>query len=224
MRDVSPEYIDRIKKDSNAYMDKIKSIMPETLASAIDQLDSGYLDQSETTLRTLLMPKPQQEAIRSRLWTLINERQRMADPPRIQLSELASGVGSINFVLSCFDTPLMVAWCAVPTMDYDTRIEAMLDTAYGKMKEILDMPLKDEYGKVDKSVAALILQVAKMVDLRSKGNYVERVEQKTLQVNASAKEAQQLLGLPVDATVEQIEERIKLLEGKGPTDATGFEP
>lgn len=223
MRDVSPEYIDRIKKDSNAYMDKIKSIMPETLASAIDQLDPGYLDQSETTLRTLLMPKPQQEAIRSRLWTLVNERQRMADPPRIQLSELASGIGSINFVLSCFDTPLMVAWCAVPTMDYDTRIEAMLDTAYGKMKEILDMPLKDEYGKVDKSVAALILQVAKMVDLRSKGNYVERVEQKTLQVSASAREAQQLLGLPVDATVEQIEERIKLLEGKGPLDVSGTE-
>lgn len=63
-------------------------------------------------------------------------------------------------------------------------------------------------------VANLILQVAKMTDMRSRGGYVERIEQKTLNVNASAREAQAMFGGKEVLSLDQIEERIKLLEGK----------
>lgn len=213
MRDVTPEVVETDDKRHSEYLKSIVSLFPQVLANVYEDLDPKYLEQSEVTIRTLLKPTEQMEALRSRLWTLIKERTNIPDPPRIQLSEMAHGIAPLKYVESALQMPLMAAWCGIPTMDYETRIEAMLDRAYFKLKEILELPLLDDRGKLDMKAASLIIQVAKMVDLRSRGNYTERIESKTLQVNASASEAQKMFGKDPSLTLEQIEDKIAQLEG-----------
>lgn len=211
MRDVSPAAQFTSTEHLSDYIKATLELFPEPLATNYSLLPAEIIQQSEVTLKTLLSPSHQMEAIRSRLWMLIKERTKHNNSSRIQLSELAAGIAPLKYVEKCFEKQYMVAWCGVPTMDYNTRIEALLDKSYRRLNEILDTPLMDDKGKVDIKVAHLIIQVAKMVDLRSQGNYTERIESKTLQVNASAEQAQHLFQEKA-LSLEEINKRIALLE------------
>lgn len=219
MRNVTPEIVAEQDERKEEYLKSIINLFPEPLASTYAHIDPEYLAQAEVSIRTLLKPTEQMEALRSRLWTLIKDRTTTPDPARIQLSEMAQGIAPMKYVEQVLQLPLMAAWCGIPTMDYETRIEAMLDRAYFKLKEILELPLVDSHGRLDTKAANLIIQVAKMVDLRSRGNYTERIESKTLNVNTNAKEAQRLFGGNGKVlSLEEIDEQIKLLEqGKNQT-------
>lgn len=210
MRNVTPEIVQENEEHKDLYIKEILKYLPEPLLSTYESLNPEYLTQSEVTLKTLLKPSEQMEAIRTRIWSLISQRSNSPNPSRIQLSEICHGIAPLPYVEQVLQVDLMAAWCGVPTMDYETRVESMLDKAYARMEEILDLPLMNN-GKLDVKAANLILQVAKMVDLRSKGNYTERVEQKTLQVSTSVSEMKREIG---QMTLEQIDQQIKLLEGK----------
>lgn len=215
MRDVSPNQSSSNSDHISDYVKAVIAMFPEPLATNYTLLPDAVLQQSETTIKTLLSPSHQMEAIRSRLWMLIKDRTKKNDTSRIQLSELAHGIAPLKYVEMCFEKQYMVAWCGCPTMDYDTRIESLLDKSYKRLHEILEAPLYDDEGKMDNKVANLIIQVAKMVDLRAKGGYLERVEQKTLQVNATPEQASQMFGVEKQLSMEEIEQRIKLLESGG---------
>lgn len=198
----------------NDFIEEVLSLVPEGLADSYRGLPRKAFEQDEKTLRTLLNPSEQQQMLRTRLWQLLNERLGFQGAPRISTSELCRGVSNTDYLERIYTLPYAVAWLLCPTLNYETRVESLLERSYDRMREILDLPLKDDNGAVDMKVANLILQVAKMTDMRSRGGYVERIEQKTLNVNASAREAQAMFGGKEVLSLDQIEERIKLLEGK----------
>lgn len=197
----------------NDFMEEVLSLIPTQLANKYRSLPLQAVEQDEKTLRTLLNPSEQQQMLRTRLWQLLNERLGIPGAPQISSAELCRGVSNVEYLERAYTLPYLVAWLLCPTLNYETRVETLVEKSYDKMREILELPLMDADGKVDTKVANLVMQVAKMVDMRARGNYTERIEQKSLTVNATAKEAQALLGGKEVLTLEQIEERIKLLEG-----------
>ncbi len=195
------------------FMKTVVELFPEPLASNYLQLEDEVLAQSEITIKTLLKPTPQMEAIRTRLWQVVGDRMKFKDAARIQLSEIAHGIAPVKYLESVFVRKYMVAWCGVPPLDYSTRVESLLDKAYQRLHEILEFPMVDSRGKLDTKAAGLIIQVAKMVDLRSQGNYTERIEQKTLQVNTTAEEASKMFGANLELSMEEINKKLAELEG-----------
>lgn len=193
-------------------MEEILQLFPENLEKNYRLLEEEILQQSETTIRTLLSPSHQMEAVRTRLWALIKARHYQKDIARIQLSEIAAGIAPLGYIEQIFTKKYMVAWCGCPPIDYDTRIEALLDKAYDKLQRILEFPLSDADGRIDAKAANLVIQVAKMIDLRSKGGYLERVEQKTFQVNSTVEEAKQLFRTNEKLSIEELDQKIKALE------------
>lgn len=214
MRDVTQFPVVLENPQVNDFMKTVVELFPEPLASNYLQLETSILEQSEVTIKTLLGNiTPQMEAIRTRLWQLVSERMKFKDVSRIQLSEVAHGIAPIKYLEQVFARQYYVAWCGVPTTDYKIRVDALLDKAFHRMNEILDLPIKDDKGKVDTKAAALILQVAKMVDMRSQGNYTERIEQKTLQVNTTAEEARKIFSEEQALSLEEINKKLAQLEG-----------
>lgn len=197
----------------NDFMEEVLNLIPIQLANKYRSLPLQAVEQDEKTLRTMLNPSEQQQMLRTRLWQLLNERLGIPGAPVISSAELCRGVSNVEYLERAYTLPYLVAWLLCPTLNYETRVETLVEKSYDKMREILELPLIDQEGKVDVKVANLVMQVAKMVDMRARGNYTERIEQKSLTVNATAKEAQALLGGKEVLTLEQIEERIKLLEG-----------
>lgn len=217
MREVNEKYA---KNDENSeetvvfneFIEEVLSLVPEPIANRYRTLPAQAYSQDERTLRTLLNPSEQQRMLRTRLWQLLNERLGVPGAPRISEGELCRGVCNTEYLTTYSSNPYVVAWLVCPTLDYNTRVESLLESAYDRMREILEVPLYTEKGEVDAKAANLLLQVTKILDLRARGNYTERIEQKTLNVSATAKEARALFGGEV-LSLEQIEERIKLLEG-----------
>lgn len=206
----------RIEQESvifNEFMEEVLSLLPDALANSYRSLPLKAIEQDERTLRTILNPSEQQQMLRTRLWQLLNERLGYPGAPKISSSDLCRGVSNVEYLERAYSLPYLVAWLLCPTLNYETRVETLVEKSYDRMREILELPLMGDDGKVDVKIANLILQVAKMTDMRAKGNYTERVEQKSLTVNATAREAQALFGGKEVLTLEQIEERIKLLEG-----------
>lgn len=214
IRDVTPAQINssQAQAPNTSYMQSILDLLPEPLASAYPQLPNELTNQSEVTLKTLLNPNNQMEAIRTRIWILVKSRAASRDTARIDLSEIATGIAPISYVEMVLAQQYMVAWCGCPTIDYDTRVESLLNKAYDKLQRILDFPLTDANGEVNTKSANLVIQVAKMLDLRSKGSYIERIEQKTFQVNTTATEARELFRKNADLSLDEIESKIKSLE------------
>jgi hypothetical protein len=196
----------------NEFMEEVLSLVPEALADSYRTLPRKAFEQDERTLRTILNPSEQQQMLRTKLWQILNERLGISGAPRISISEICRGVSNTDYLERICTLPYVVAWLLCPTLNYETRVEALVEKSYDRMSEILDLPIKDNTGAVDMKVANLVLQVAKMIDMRSRGGYVERIEQKTLNVNASAKEAQAMFGGKEILSLDQIEERIKMLE------------
>lgn len=212
MRDVTPSELEQDRPTIPTYMDSILELFPQELEEKYRLLEEEVVQQSETTIRTLLSPTPQMEAIRTRIWALVKVRTATKDAGRIQLSEIATGIAPVRYVEQVFGQKYMVAWCGCPPMDYDTRIEALLDKAYQKLQAILEFPLVTPNGQIDTKAANLVIQVAKMIDLRSKGGYLERVESKTFQVNSTVEEAKKLFRSKDTLTLEELDLKIQQLE------------
>lgn len=207
MRDITP-YL----PDDN-YMDAILKLVPEPLAKQYELCPAAIRKQDQITLRTYLRPPEQLEVIRTKLWKLLGERLAVPGSPRISVYELAKGLAPVEYIESVCGNNHIIAWIMIPVINYDDRLEALLDRAYDKLEEILELPIKDVQGKTDLKTASLVLQVIKHVDMRNKGDFTQRIEEKSLTLHGSAKDAK-MLGLDASTPLDEIERRIRELEGK----------
>jgi hypothetical protein len=134
-------------------------------------------------------PSASDNRIRLKFWMEYDEC-RMNYNKYMNVKRIAAGTANYEFfILHYLKNCYLVAWMLMPPVNYKDRMIESLDFGLDQMREILNLPLQDEEGNLDHKLAAMKITIFKMLDDRSNGVAVQRLEQKTLQIKADIKPA-----------------------------------
>jgi hypothetical protein len=100
-----------------------------------------------------------------------------------------------------------LAYILTPPVDYKIALNEMLTLSLDALREILEMPIYDENGKVNPKVAAVKLSAITDVINRERGSTVQRIEMKSQSLNVNVEQQ-------AERTVDDIDLEIKRLEAK----------
>lgn len=199
---------------------EVLKYLPAVGRDTYRDIPAKWFYYTEEEMRGHLNPSEQMSMIRTRFWDLVRERQLLHVDTEITIQELARGICSPQYVNNLLASQFRyVGWLMSPSPDYETRVSSLLDRGYDRVREIFDLPLYSEDGKVDTKTANLILSSVKMLDQRKHGAYLQRIEEKSLQVHTSVEEAKKNSLIGKALTVEELEHRIKELEGSVPLES-----
>jgi hypothetical protein len=88
-----------------------------------------------------------------------------------------------------------------------------------RIREILDLPLRDEDGKVNPKVGELILKAAAFLDLRTHGGFLQKSVHAEVGIGLNS-----VKKLADELSLEEIDKKIKELESAGQAGAIDVTP
>lgn len=131
-------------------------------------------DISEARLKKKAKPEPQHTMLRLRFWQEYDIAQNGGR--KMMLKDVTRGICSMEFwSRQVCTTPELVAYIITPPPSYLTKMQSMLDISLDGMTEILELPIKDERGKVDTRLIAEKVKIFQLLDLRVKGAIMQKV-------------------------------------------------
>lgn len=77
-----------------------------------------------------------------------------------------------------------LAFVCQPPQDYMKAMEECLMFGIDRIRELLSLPFYDKGGRLDSRFAAVLVKAVQLLDLRVKGAVVQKIESRTLNVNA----------------------------------------
>jgi hypothetical protein len=104
--------------------------------------------------------------------------------------------------------PIKFTYILTPPPDYMLTLEETLGTLMHKLRDVADLPTRDEDGKPIYKNIELMLKVFPHIDNRVKGAAIQRIESKSLSVTTNIKD--------VPNSMEDIDRRIAELEKSAP--------
>lgn len=160
-------------------------------------------------------PKPVDDILRMKFW-LEYERVQAFNLDHINFAYITSGVTTRQYFQEFYlRTPSRVAWLLTPPINYAARIDEVHFQAMMSLSEIVRMPVIDSHGKRDLKLAELKLKIFQAMDIRKNGAVVQRIDQTNknlnLNMNASEKEAKEIMSHIQGNNVEALEKRYKEL-------------
>lgn len=111
-------------------------------------------------------------------------------------------------VLSCAPK---VAWIVTPPLNYDVKLDEALAYGMERMRDILEIDPTTYPAGARIKLMELQAKVTAMLDMRKKGAYTQRVENKNMNLNVSTTD-KQVAAVLAGSTMEQLDTRIKELE------------
>lgn len=187
--------------------------LPIQLQEAYKRIPSSLLECTETTLRTAYRPGATYETIRVFFWDLIERAVR--ENRQIQERELYTSIMTqAHYKNMCANVQLL-AFILVPRVPYDVKVQQLLDRSLEKVEEILSINIRGDNGEIDPKRANLVMAAFKMLDMRKHGGYIQRIEEKSMTLHGSVKDAQAASHVEkksmaeLDARIKQLEAEIK---------------
>ena len=190
------------------------NIVSTSLQDAMRLIPSNYFEHDEGYLRKLLKPNETVCRIRLNFW---HEYQRAQENfGKMFNTNIARGVCSKEYLERyVFKDPKALAWILCPPTSYVASMQESLNIGLRKIRQILNLKIKDKSGKVDHKSAELVLKAFALVDLRMKGSIIQRheikSETKSLNIHMDQKKTHELMN---QQDMNEVEERIKFLERK----------
>lgn len=195
--------LDLLNKDNErSFYNRVSKRFQE----AMDTIPKEYLVMDESELAEEIRPNQTMNCLRFRIWEEYNKAQDSNQSIRVY--EICKGICTTNyFYAAVLRNKKVLAYMLIPPKDYETAAEEALMLGVNQIRKILMFPLWDDKGKPNTKVAALQLNVMKMLDARIKGAPTQRIEQKTLQANVDVAQ------LSEELTMKDIEARLRKLRG-----------
>lgn len=181
---INPGYI-LLNKDEPQ---SLYHLIPEYTFNLFLKIPDKFLQMDARTLRTHVKPGLTLEAMRTSFWVEYNYA--VSENRKMVVKRIHAGICSEDyFYKNVLVTPLFLAWLLQPPEDYTKAMQALLVRSTERIYELLDTPFvkTDDNGKVtvDHKVMSLVLQAHKHLEERVKGSVVQRIEQKSLNVNVN---------------------------------------
>lgn len=162
------------------------------------------------TLKTEgFMPTQTDNFLRTKFWLeyeLAQEERR-----KMNISQVYAGVCVRQYFYGVFlERPDKMAWLCTPPMNYETKLEEALAFGMDRMRDFLEMdPMVG--GKPNIKLMELQAKITAMLDMRKKGAYTQKIEQKNMNLNVSTSDKAVAAAL-TGANMDQLNARIKVLE------------
>lgn len=187
------------------------NIAPKAIQEMLPKIPNSYLGMWDCELKKKCEPTPVDHRLRITFWDEYNRAQALGK--QMQQNRIYAGVCSREYwdrhVVSDYRK---VAWLINPPADYMIAMREILHLGVNKLREILDLEIKNSRGQPDARVVAEILKAFHMVDQRVRGSVVQRVaiNQKNLNLNVDAgkSEAPQQTLEEIDAELEKLKSQL----------------
>jgi len=196
----------------------ILNLVPDTFRMALIAASAAqpqYFGLDERTLWKLLRshraePTQVDNQLRVKFWLeyeCANEERR-----KMNLLRVYSGICShAYFYTRLVHSPGKLAWIITHPMNYEAKLEESLSYAVERMRDYLEIDI-EEYPHAQRiKLMELQAKIYAMLDMRKRGAYTQKIEQKNMSLNVSttAKELSQVMA---NDTMEQLDLKIKELE------------
>lgn len=178
--------------------------LPDVLLRRVEAIPAVYVEMTELDL-SRLMPlqkfSVQDRRLRISFWQEFHRAS--AEMQKVSIDSICRGIcNRRHFLEQVCANPIRLSFLLLPPADYHLALEESLDTLVSKMRDIADLPVTNESGDpIYKNIDA-IMKAFSHIDNRVKGAAVQRIESKSVNVNATA----------VPSTVQDIDKRLQELE------------
>lgn len=194
----------------------ILNCLPTVISGQVEEIirsNPHLFDMAEDELQKYifkeLSPTPAYNMLRSKFWTEY-ERHYM-DRGSFKMERVFSGVCSMSTFYKMLKNPASVAWILCKPSDYVEIADEALMFSLKELRKILALPIMNAKGVINKSVLENKIKIFALLDARKHGAFMQRLEQKTLNISADAKDVKEALE---NMSSEDIDARIKQLERK----------
>ncbi len=202
------------------------NLVPNSMVEAMEKLafeHPEYLNQDERTLLDLFRAQVAEGRIRDGLVRVnaTDKRLRISfwiEYDRAQAGKRVMGMSNVfsgvctrmYFDNEVLHRPGKLAWILTPPVAYTNVMEEALVFGVEKLRDILDIDLKDAKGQVNVKAGELLLKTIQFLDARVKGAIVQKVDTRSLVVTGN-------LDKPKDSepmTLEDVQRQLQQLEIK----------
>lgn len=202
------------KSDDRAMVNLVPEAVAESfIESSRAQPDLFHLDERSLWLKLRgneTTPTPTDNRLRVSFW---NEYERaQANNDKINISTVFAGICTRHYFYSRYlKRPEKVAWLVCPPASYEVVAKEALTFGMEKLRDILELPIKDAQGRVNIKLGELQAKIVAMLDQRLKGGFTQRVESKSMSLNVSTTD-KQVAKAAMQGSMEEMERRLKELE------------
>jgi len=197
-----------LKKDNPR---SLMNIAPQGVSELLEKMDPKLLQLSERELKLRVPEDPQLNRLRIAFWKEYdNAQSQMRGMLWNNISRFLQ-LRPVSYT-KYFHNPQTMAYILCPPASYDVFLEESLSHGMTRIREILDLPLRDEDGKVNPKVGELILKAAAFLDLRAHGGFLQKSVHAEVGMSVGG-----MKKLANELSLEEIDKKIKELEGAGVT-------
>lgn len=211
-------------------------LCPPAVKAAIERLDPKYYKMSELELRRFAKPSAEIARLRMSFW---DEYLRASEDKRnMDVRAITRGVCSHNYFYEVvLANENWLGYITIPPSDYQLAIREMLELSWDRIREVLLLPITEKVPmktsvyneekkryetfceiveKPNTKLIGEIRQITNMLDLRIKGAVLQRmqIEQRNLNINASADDPNVFLADATMAQLESMEKKIARMRGE----------
>lgn len=157
-----------------------------------------------------MKPTPTDNRLRIAFWLEYDRAQ--AAQRKMNLGMVYLGVCSRQtFSVNYARYPEKIAWMLTPPVSYETKMSEALDFGIDRLRQILDEEIILPTGLVNMKLAELQTKIIFMLDQRLKGAVIQRIEQRSMNVNLNASSSG-VAQAAMELTMEDIDKKLKELE------------
>lgn len=155
-------------------------------------------------------PDADDNMIRMKFW--FEHDVAMSENRRMMVSNICAGVMGQQYFWDYCSKPGKLAWMLCPITGYQQQLDEAVGSGLNKLRDILELPVVDPItGKANTALITAQTKIIAMLDMRKNGAYTQTINQRSVQVHASASEvAKEIQNL----SMEEVEKRMKRLEAQ----------
>lgn len=159
-----------------------------------------------------LAPNATDNRLRLAFWLEYDKVQQQVQKS-MQMTNVFGGVCSAHFFYAKYlAVPSRIAWLLCPPVHYLIKMEEALDFGIDRLRDILSKNPDDFKKDSDKNkFMELQTKIILMLDIRVKGAVVQRIEQKSMNLNISTTDTS-VARAAVDNSMEKLQRRLKELK------------
>ncbi len=196
----------------------IVNLVPEAVQRAIMKLPDSMVDIGEPALRKILHERkveitPLDERLRFMFWREYDTAQN--NNRDMTMTNVYYGICSRDSFYLSLQNKERTAWMLCPPVDYEIATEEALIYGINQLRDILAMDHIGLMNKIDPKLAAVKLDIVKMLDARVKGAVIQTTRNLNVNVNQpKTQEAQAPSIGDVDKRIKELEQMINNLSGE----------
>jgi len=201
-----------LHEDGNPWA--VANMLTGVMREKFNEIPAQYFGMHERHLEALARPSELDEQLRLSFWDeyfVCIDAKKMIDTKRI-FGRLCT---KDYFYKTVVYVPAKYAYMLQPPSQYTYRMRGLLNLGHKRLRQILEMPLKDGKNVPNIKLISEIVKIVTMLENRVHGSVVQKIDvkQQTKSLNVNVNQSQNQTIMDKDANeIEKIQREIEAIE------------